>query len=60
MDKSTTVKSVTHNPTAEKRIHPIRIVIADDHPIFRDGPAAAAGVEGEMKVVARPATDSRL
>jgi DNA-binding NarL/FixJ family response regulator len=51
MDKSTTVKSVTHNPTAEKRIHPIRIVIADDHPIFRDGLRRLLESEGEMKVV---------
>ncbi len=34
----------------EKR-HPIRIVIADDHPIFRDGLRRLLESEGDMKVV---------
>ncbi len=38
-------------PTADKRIHPIRIVIADDHPIFRDGLRRLLESEGDMKVV---------
>jgi DNA-binding NarL/FixJ family response regulator len=35
----------------EKRISPIRIVIADDHPIFRDGLRRLLESEGDMKVV---------
>jgi len=35
----------------DKRIHPIRIVIADDHPIFRDGLRRLLESEGDMKVV---------
>lgn len=35
----------------EKRQSPIRIVIADDHPIFRDGLRRLLESEGEMKVV---------
>jgi len=35
----------------EKRQTPIRIVIADDHPIFRDGLRRLLESEGEMKVV---------
>src|SRR5580658_8973011 len=35
----------------EKRVHPIRIVIADDHPIFRDGLRRLLESEGDMKVV---------
>ncbi|MGA9354524.1 MAG: response regulator transcription factor [Terriglobales bacterium] len=35
----------------EKRLTPIRIVIADDHPIFRDGLRRLLESEGEMKVV---------
>jgi two-component system nitrate/nitrite response regulator NarL len=38
-------------PTTEKRSHPIRIVIADDHPIFRDGLRRLLESEGDMKVV---------
>ncbi|MGA2235529.1 MAG: response regulator transcription factor [Terriglobales bacterium] len=35
----------------DKRIHPIRIVIADDHPIFRDGLRRLLESESDMKVV---------
>jgi len=35
----------------DKRSHPIRIVIADDHPIFRDGLRRLLESEGDMKVV---------
>ena len=35
----------------EKRSTPIRIVIADDHPIFRDGLRRLLESEGDMKVV---------
>src|SRR5271154_6979886 len=35
----------------EKRVHPIRIVIADDHPIFRDGLRRLLESEGDMKVI---------
>src|ERR1700733_4440692 len=38
-------------PSMEKRTHPIRIVIADDHPIFRDGLRRLLESEGDMKVV---------
>lgn len=38
-------------PTTDKRSHPIRIVIADDHPIFRDGLRRLLESEGDMKVV---------
>src|ERR1700740_771608 len=35
----------------EKRLTPIRIVIADDHPIFRDGLRRLLESENDMKVV---------
>jgi len=35
----------------EKRISPVRIVIADDHPIFRDGLRRLLESEGDLKVV---------
>jgi two-component system nitrate/nitrite response regulator NarL len=35
----------------EKRVGPIRIVIADDHPIFRDGLRRLLESEGDMKVI---------
>ena len=35
----------------DKRAHAIRIVIADDHPIFRDGLRRLLESEGDMKVV---------
>ncbi len=38
-------------PAAGKSPHPIRIVIADDHPIFRDGLRRLLESEGDMKVV---------
>src|SRR5580698_5259809 len=38
-------------PIMDKRTHPIRIVIADDHPIFRDGLRRLLESEGDMKVV---------
>ena len=38
-------------PVTEKRSHPIRIVIADDHPIFRDGLRRLLESESDMKVV---------
>src|SRR5271154_273094 len=37
--------------TMDKRTQPIRIVIADDHPIFRDGLRRLLESEGDMKVV---------
>src|SRR5450755_3847423 len=37
-------------PITDKR-HPIRIVIADDHPIFRDGLRRLLESEGDMKIV---------
>jgi two-component system, NarL family, nitrate/nitrite response regulator NarL len=38
-------------PVADTRTHPIRILIADDHPIFRDGLRRLLESEGDMKVV---------
>ena len=35
----------------EKPLNPIRIVIADDHPIFRDGLRRLLESEGDMKVI---------
>jgi two-component system, NarL family, nitrate/nitrite response regulator NarL len=35
----------------DKRVSPIRIVIADDHPIFRDGLRRLLESEGDMKVI---------
>jgi DNA-binding NarL/FixJ family response regulator len=32
---------------------PIRIVIADDHAVVRDGLAAILGMQGDMKIVAQ-------
>jgi two-component system nitrate/nitrite response regulator NarL len=55
-DKPTIGKPVTDHrsadrPATDKRSHPIRIVIADDHPIFRDGLRRLLESEGDMKVV---------
>jgi two-component system, NarL family, nitrate/nitrite response regulator NarL len=44
-------KPGTDKPTMDKRSHPIRIVIADDHPIFRDGLRRLLESESDMKVV---------
>ena len=44
-------KPIMDKPIVDKRIHPIRIVIADDHPIFRDGLRRLLESEGDMKVV---------
>jgi len=43
----------------DKHLSSIRIVIADDHPIFRDGLRRLLESEGDMKVVARPAMAAR-
>src|SRR6202795_1939931 len=50
MDRPTD-RPTMDRPTADKRIHPIRIVIADDHPIFRDGLRRLLETEEGMKVV---------
>jgi two-component system nitrate/nitrite response regulator NarL len=48
---------ITNKPNSDKpnnmdkRSHPIRIVIADDHPIFRDGLRRLLESESDMKVV---------
>jgi two-component system nitrate/nitrite response regulator NarL len=44
-------RSNLDKPITDRRSHPIRIVIADDHPIFRDGLRRLLESEGEMKVV---------
>jgi two-component system nitrate/nitrite response regulator NarL len=51
MDKPNAEKPGTDKPATEKRSHPIRIVIADDHPIFRDGLRRLLESESDMKVV---------
>src|ERR1700719_3615489 len=50
MDRPTD-RPTMDRPTTDKRSHPIRIVIADDHPIFRDGLRRLLESEGDMKVV---------
>ncbi|HEY6302268.1 MAG TPA: response regulator transcription factor [Terriglobales bacterium] len=44
-------RSIMDSPALQKRSHPIRIVIADDHPIFRDGLRRLLEAESDMKVV---------
>jgi two-component system, NarL family, nitrate/nitrite response regulator NarL len=51
MDKPSMDKPGMDKPSTDKRTHPIRIVIADDHPIFRDGLRRLLESEGDMKVV---------
>ena len=43
------------NPSASERSRPIRIVIADDHPAFRDGLCRLLEDESDIQVVARAA-----
>src|SRR5260370_37986610 len=50
MDRPTD-RPTMDRPTMDKRSHPIRIVIADDHPIFRDGLRRLLESGGDMKVV---------
>jgi two-component system, NarL family, nitrate/nitrite response regulator NarL len=54
-DRPTTDRLTMDRPTMDKRVHPIRIVIADDHPIFRDGLRRLLESEGNMKVVGEAA-----
>ena len=42
---------IMERPIMDKRTHPIRIVIADDHPIFRGGLRRLLESEQDMKVV---------
>ena len=51
MDRPTTDRQSTDRQSTDKRTHSIRIVIADDHPIFRDGLRRLLESEGDMKVV---------
>ena len=51
MEGPTVDKSAVDKPTTDKRSHAIRIVIADDHPIFRDGLRRLLESESDMKVV---------
>jgi two-component system, NarL family, nitrate/nitrite response regulator NarL len=44
-------RPIMDSPGLQKRSHPIRIVIADDHPIFRDGLRRLLEAETDMKVV---------
>jgi len=44
-------RPIMDSPVLPKRSHPIRIVIADDHPIFRDGLRRLLEAETDMKVV---------
>ena len=50
-DRSAVDRSTMDTPTTDKRSNVIRIVIADDHPIFRDGLRRLLESEGDMKVV---------
>src|SRR5260370_2521023 len=50
MDRRTD-RPTMDRPAMDKRSHPIRIVIADDHPIFRDGLRRLLESEGDMKGV---------
>ncbi len=50
-DKPVMDKPTMDKPMMEKRTHPIRIEIADDHPIFRDGLRRLLESEGDMEVV---------
>jgi two-component system, NarL family, nitrate/nitrite response regulator NarL len=49
--RSTQPRPEGDQPGPEKRTGAIRIVIADDHPIFRDGLRRLLESEGDMKVV---------
>ncbi|WP_350242846.1 response regulator [Deinococcus sonorensis] len=40
------------NTPANPSALPLRIVIVDDHPLFREGVAAALGMEPDLEVVA--------
>src|SRR5580700_11003889 len=51
MDRPATDRPATDRPAMDKRSHPIRIVIADDHPIFRDGLRRLLESGNDMKVV---------
>ncbi len=50
-DRSAVDRSTMDTPTTDKRSNVIRIVIADDHPIFRDGLRRLLESEGDLKVV---------
>jgi two-component system nitrate/nitrite response regulator NarL len=50
-DRLNTDRLNADSPAKDKHTHPIRIVIADDHPIFRDGLRRLLEAEGDMKVV---------
>src|SRR5260370_28334274 len=50
MDRTTMDRPTPDRPTMEKR-HPIRIVIAADHPLCRDGLGRLLESEADMKVV---------
>src|SRR6202049_4473708 len=50
-DRPNMDRPITDRQIMDKRVHPIRIVIADDHPIFRDGLRRLLESEGDMKVV---------
>jgi DNA-binding NarL/FixJ family response regulator len=51
MDNPIKDSPIKDSPALQKRSHPIRIVIADDHPIFRDGLRRLLEAESDMKVV---------
>jgi two-component system nitrate/nitrite response regulator NarL len=51
VERQTNERQSNERPITDRRSHPIRIVIADDHPIFRDGLRRLLESEGDMKVV---------
>src|SRR6202140_5759172 len=51
MEKKTMDRQTTDRQTTDRNPRPIRILIADDHPIFRDGLRRLLESEPDMKVV---------
>jgi len=54
-ENSATIPNENHTYLADAGSEPIRIVIADDHPIFRDGLRRLLALENDFEVVAEAA-----